>query len=188
MFTTETTCTTYITPQDQGVADCLVELIDGATTSVRFMIYGCTHPKFFDAIKRAVARGVDVKGIFDHTQACGPKEAAALHGLFLAGDPRSFRIGTSEVGHQIVHLKGLWINYAESSQPPAGQQFETWQDAVAAGYPVTWSGSWNFSESATSQVNNVDIMPGVLRAQSFQGAFDALWRFIDTHEQHYQVA
>lgn len=189
MFTTETTCTTFITPQDANVADALAELIDAAKTSVRFVIYGATHPAFFDAIGRAHARGCDVRGIFDHTQACGPKEAAALHKLFLSVPPDRFRIGTSESRHQIVHLKGTWINYASAADADrAPGQFGTWQEAAAAGYPVTWSGSWNFSESATDQVNNVDIMPGICRAQAFQAAFDALWSFIEQHEQGYQRA
>ena len=189
MFTTETTCTNLLTPQDGNVADVLAELIGSASSAVRFIIYGATHPKFFDALAAAHGRGVDVRGIFDHTQACGPKEAAQLHRLFLAVPAERFRIGTSEVGHQIVHLKGCWINYAgpADAQKVAGQ-FGTWQEAAAGCCPVTWSGSWNYSESASAQVNNLDIMLGICRAQAFQAAFDALWSFIEQHEQGYQRA
>lgn len=166
MFTTNSPCTTFITPQDADVPDQLTKLIDSATSSLRFIIYGCTLQPFFDAIARAYARGVDVQGIFDHSQACGPKESARLHALFLAVPPAKFRIGTSEDAHQIVHLKGLWIDNA-----------------------AVWTGSWNFSDSATQQVNHVDIFTACPnRAQHFQQAFDTLWAFIDQNEQAYQQA
>lgn len=165
MFSETAPITTYLTPDDRQVPDELVKLVDGAQQTVRFIIYGCTLQAFFDAIVRAVERGVDVKGIFDHSQAVGPKEAAALHALWLKVAPDSFRIGTSEVAHQIVHLKGLWVD---------GR--------------TVWSGSYNFSDSAAKQVNHADVVESESRAAAFQRAFDELWTWISAHEPQYQEA
>jgi phosphatidylserine/phosphatidylglycerophosphate/cardiolipin synthase-like enzyme len=159
MFTDQAPTITFLTPGDHDVPSQLVALIDQAQTSVRFIIYGCTLSVFYEAVLRAIARGVDVKGIFDHTQSAGAAEHAALLRFFKTADPASFRIGTSELSGQIVHLKGIW------------------RDAR-----IVWSGSWNFSDSATLQVNHVDIMDSSRRAVVFQSAFDELWEFITVHE------
>lgn len=186
MITTVTSQDTYLTPWDTGVEAALVSLIDHAQTAVRLLIYGFTLPTVVDALIRAHQRGVDVRGVFDHSQSTDAVEVAQLHRLFLAVPPDQFRIGTSPESHQIVHLKCCYINYAETLAAPAPQQFATVSDAIDAGYPVTFAGSWNFSTSATKQANHVDITPGIDRAAAFHLAFLNLWSYISENEPQYQ--
>lgn len=163
MYSETASLTTYITPWDSAGPELMAEFLAGAKQSIRFIIYGATLPQFFDGLVAAHKRGVDVRGVFDHTQAAGRAESQMLHALFLQIPASNFLIGTSPKAHQICHLKGSWID---------GQ--------------TVWSGSWNYSTDATSQVNNIDIVQSTKRAAAFQSAFDELWQFISTHEQAYQ--
>lgn len=150
---------TYITPWDQGIPDLLRGFLDGAAHKIRFITYGTTLPHFFEGLVAAHQKGIDIAGILDHTQACGHAEKECLDQLFEHIPSSHFRIGTSIKAHQIVHLKACSVDSAR-----------------------VWSGSWNFSTSASDQVNNVDIIISQARAKAFDDAFDHLWGFISTHE------
>ncbi len=156
---------TYITPYDTSIPDVLRKFLDSARVSIRVIIYGATLPSLFDGMVAAHQRGVDVRAIFDHSQATGHAESQMLHALFLQIPPAQFRIGTSPMSHQIVHLKASWIDSAR-----------------------VWSGSWNYSTSATSQVNNIDVIESTARAAAFDDAFSKLWAYIDTNEKAYQLS
>jgi hypothetical protein len=104
-------------------------------------------------------------------------------------NPSNYLIGTSPQAHQILHFKGIWTNHSRDV-PFTGSpmQFETWEEAAAAGYPCTWSGSWNFSASASKQFNNVDILPGFDRAKAIDDAFNTIFDWVAANEPQYQVA
>lgn len=164
-LTVRATVTTYLTPNETTVPDLFIQMIDAARHSIRFCIYSATLPGFIDAIIRAHARGVDVKGIFDHTEANQAVEAPQLARLCASVPSSQFRIGTSPEHHAIVHEKGLWTDSMR-----------------------VWSGSWNFSNAATAEVNAVDVISSQKRAAYFQAGFDALWTWIDANEAAYQPA
>jgi hypothetical protein len=180
---------THITPGDQDVVAAQKQFITSAKTALRFSIYGATLQEFFDSVIQMDNAGLDCMGLFDHTQSAGPKEHELVTEFYKrVKNPANYLIGTSPDAHQILHLKGIWINHS-SLTPYAGapQQFDTWEDAAAAGYPCTWSGSWNFSDSASSQFNNVDLLPGTDRAQGFNDAWDKIFAWVKANEQQYQV-
>ena len=183
MFTTSTTCTTLLTPYDQGAEDLLGQLLSGATQSIHFSVYSATLPVFYDGLIDAHKRGVAIKGVFDLSQSKGPAEVKQLHRLWTTVPPDLFRIGTSPIGHNILHLKSVVIDAPEPGKEPAGKQYEHWQDALADGYPIVFSGSWNLSQTASKQANNIDIMPGILRAQAFAKAIEDLFDWIDKNEE-----
>ena len=56
---------------DDGVAARVLELLDAAEESILFLAFSFTTDGFADALRAAVARGVDVVGIFDESQAFG---------------------------------------------------------------------------------------------------------------------
>lgn len=60
----------YFSPEDDTL-DRLVELVDGAQTSVYFLAYSFTSDPLADALIAAAARGVDVAGVFETAQASG---------------------------------------------------------------------------------------------------------------------
>src|SRR5579872_424156 len=124
MLTETVQVETLITPWDSTPKpeDLMAQFLASAQKTIRFAVYGCTLPSYFNGLIAAHARGIDVKGIFDHTQAAGKAEAAQLHALFAQVPQSNFLVGTSPKAHQIVHLKGCWID----------------------GLRV-WSGSWNYS-------------------------------------------
>lgn len=137
---------------------------------LRTMIYGCTWQPFYDALVAARNAGADVRVIFDHTQACGPKEKARIETLLSEGfvDGVDFLIGTSPIKHQIVHLKrtAIWT-----------------PDGIAR----VEFGSWNYSDSASSQLNDVTIIDSAHAANYTDLAFNNLWNWIETHEAAMQM-
>jgi hypothetical protein len=188
-FSGQSAYTTYMTPKDQDVVATLVELIGAASRSLRFMIYACTLPEFYDAVVAQDQAGMDCKGLFDHSQASTPAMHEALVGFYhRVRDPSRYLIGTSPVAHQYMHLKGLWVNH--SAQTPftgTVPLYSDWHDAVAAKAPVTWSGSWNFTKSASRQINNADILPGHDRGAAFDVAFEEVFAYVGEHEPQYQI-
>lgn len=158
----------FADPQAGMIAFLARAAVKGA--KLRTMIYGCTWQPFFDALVTAKNAGADVKVIFDHTQACGPKEKARIEALVAAGfvDGEDFLIGTSPAQHQIVHLKrtAIW-----TPDGKAAVEF----------------GSWNYSDSATKQLNDVTIVESQHIAAYTDMAFNYLWQWIKTHEAAMQM-
>lgn len=175
MLTTETTMTLYDTPPDrvQLLAD-IVAAIDGAKRSVHVIIYAITEPSIVAALERAAARGVTVRLILDKSQSEGHTEKVVVAGLKVALTAKAMQIGDSTMG-AIIHMKVLLID-AEADVPDA--QFATWQEARAAGYPLTITGSLNFSESAFREDNVVTYLPGKALAAAMMAFFDAQWAFL----------
>lgn len=165
MFTETVSIQTYITPWDSPLVETALDaLLASATKTIRFSLYGATLPSLFDGFIAAAAKGVMVTGCFDHTQASGPTEAGQLHRLCLSVPPANFRVGTSPVGHQILHVKAIVVD----------SQF-------------VWSGSWNASSSASKQFNNIDVIHSTARANAFEDAIKKVWDFITASEPAYSL-
>ncbi len=165
MYTETAALSTYFLPDDATAVDqALAAFLASAKTSIRFSLYGATHPLLFAGLISAYQRGVRVSGLFDHTEASTPTEAAQLHKLCLIIPPTSFRVGTSPDAHQILHTKCIVVDHAQ-----------------------VWSGSWNPSNSADKQFNNVDVIPSAQRAAAFEAKIAELWDWITAHEAGYQA-
>jgi phosphatidylserine/phosphatidylglycerophosphate/cardiolipin synthase-like enzyme len=163
--------TRLITPYADGLKAFEAFLTGAAApgAKLRTMIYGCTLQPFFDALIEAHRCSADVKVIFDHTQAAGRAEAPQIARLREAGlfDGEHFLIGTSPVHHQIVHLKATVI----------------WTPDGKVGVE---DGSWNYSTSASQQLNDLCFTESDALARYYEQAFDRLWDWVSAHEPQYQ--
>ena len=163
--------TRLITPYADGLSAFEAFLASSARPGARLrtMIYGCTLQPFFDALITAHTAGCDVRVIFDHTQAAGKAEAPQIERLLEAGlvDGEQFLIGTSPVHHQIVHLKATVIRAPD-------------------GKAMVEDGSWNYSVSASQQLNDLCFTESDALARYYEQAFDRLWDWVSAHELQYQ--
>ena len=164
--------TRVITPFADGLK-AFEAFLSGAAVpnaKLRTMIYGCTLQPFFDAVIAAHRAGADVGIIFDHTQAAGRAEAPQIERLKAAGlvDGQHFLIGTSPEHHQIVHLKATVI----------------WTPGGRVGVE---DGSWNYSPSASLQMNDLCFTASPALGDYYAKAFDALWAWVKQHEPQYQT-
>ena len=163
--------TRLITPYVDGLSAFEAFLAGAAVPGalLRTMIYGCTLQPFFDALIEAHRCSADVRVIFDHTQAAGRAEAPQIERLMAAGlkDGEHFLIGTSPVHHQIVHLKATVI------RTPGGKA-------------MVEDGSWNYSVSASQQLNDLCFTESDALARYYEQAFDRLWDWVKTNEPQYQ--
>jgi len=163
--------TRIITPYADGTK-AFVSFLASASISgakLRTMIYGCTLSSFFDGVLSAKKSGCDVKIIFDHTQSTGHAEAPMIAELIKEGfvDGSDFLIGTSPK-HEIVHLKQTTI----------------W---LPDGSVTTLEGSWNYSKSASLEMNMLSFNDSQDLAKYTSDTFDKLWEWISTHEEKYQI-
>ena len=116
-----------LAPRDDTTGG-LLALLNAARRSILISIYGFTIPQAADILIAKHQAGVDVRILFDHTQACGPKEKALVARLAAAGVPHW--VGTSPKARQILHSKVCVVD---------GELAE--------------SGSWNYSLSGSKQAN-----------------------------------
>ena len=165
--------TRLITPYADGLSAFEAYLASSAQPGARLrtMIYGCTLQPFFDALIAAHTAGGDVRVIFDHTQAAGKAEAPQIERLLDAGlvDGEQFLIGTSPVHHQIVHLKATVIRTPD-------------------GRVTVEDGSWNYSVSASQQLNDLCFTESDALARYYEQAFDRLWDWVKSNEPQYQTS
>lgn len=163
--------TRLITPYADGLTafKSFLATASASGAKLRTMIYGCTLNPFFEAVAAAHAAGADVKIIFDHTQAAGHYEAPKIKHLHAVGmrDGEHYLVGTSPVHHQIVHLKATVI----------------W---TPDGEGTVEDGSWNYSVSASQQLNDLCFTPSQDLAAYYENAFDKLWDWVKSHESKYQ--
>ncbi|MCB9778526.1 MAG: lamin tail domain-containing protein [Alphaproteobacteria bacterium] len=87
--------------------DRLVALVDGAQRSVHFMIFSATHPDLYDALLRAQARGVEIVGVFDESQARGRysiDESLAAAGIpvFIDGNQNASGFSGGKLHHKVL--------------------------------------------------------------------------------------
>lgn len=159
------TQTRLVTPY-QNVTPAFTAFLESAHISIRSMIYSATLAVYFDTLIQAKKQGLDVKVIFDHSQAGGHAEKADLNKLLAAGwvDGKDFVIGTSPVQHQICHIKATVIDHR-------------WVE----------DGSLNYSYSGLNEVNTVCFSDWAEWAQYLESIFDQLWTWILQHEPAYQI-
>lgn len=155
----------FITPFQDG-ASIFTSFLQQAQSKIRSMIYGFTLQQAFDILIAKKEAGADAKAILDHTQAMGHAEKPQIERLVAAGwkDGVDFLIGTAPDHHAINHLKATWLD---------GQHVLT--------------GSWNYSQSATQEYNDISIVTSPELAATMDKAFDFAWAWILANEQAYQT-
>ena len=157
--------TRLVTPY-QDVTAAFLAFLGLAHHSIHSMIYSATFVPYFDALIAAKHAGIEVRLIFDHTQAAGRAERAQITRLITAGfvDGVDFLIGTSPRAHQICHIKATWVD---------GIHVE--------------DGSLNYSPSGLQQVQSVAFTEWPEWAAYLERVFGLLWHWILQHERAYQT-
>lgn len=121
----------HFSPEHDPIHD-MVALADSADHTIHFMVFAYTHPDLLDAMLRAHARGVEVVGIFDESQARGRYSVDELMAeagvpVYIDGNKNSSGFAGGKLHHKVM-LVDVGV---ESSDP------------------VVTSGSFNWSKSAT---------------------------------------
>lgn len=165
LVTVQEPATYLITPFQNGMQAYLA-FLGQAQKTIRIMIYGFTLAAVVDCLIAKRQDGVDVKLLLDHTQAMGHAEKPELERLVAAGfvDGRDFLIGTSPEHHAINHLKATWID---------GQH--------------VFHGSWNYSISASEQLNSIEVVTAPELAATFDQVWAFAWQWVQVHETQYQT-
>lgn len=140
-----------------------LDYLRGAEKSIHINIFGFHIEELTAVLIEKHRAGVAVDCIFDHSQAEGKAEAAEIAKLQAAGVP--FLIGTSSRGGQLLHLKATVVD----------------ERRVEAG-------SWNYSESASDQLNDLTIVDDERLAHFYLLAHDIVRAFILRHERIFQPA
>ena len=135
----------WFSPEHKPV-EALVATIDEAQVSIRFMVFSFTHQDVVDALVRAQARGVDVVGVFDTSQARGrysKDEALAEAGIpvYLDGNENASGFSGGKLHHKVLLV---------DAQTPR---------------PILVTGSFNWSNSGTDYNDENTLIlrePGVV--------------------------
>jgi phosphatidylserine/phosphatidylglycerophosphate/cardiolipin synthase-like enzyme len=153
---------TNFMPYESGI-DAYLNFLDGTKKSLRVAVYELSEPRIVDkVIELKEKRGVkDIIFLLDKSQTVsrsGKYEQALIQRLRDAGI--EVVIGTSEQKHNIMHLKmtirdGLWVE----------------------------DGSWNYSKSANTQANDVNIIKSPKRAVLFLNDWNKMYAFMKTQDQ-----
>jgi len=153
--------TTTFMPYESGI-DTYLNFLDGTQHSLRGAIYALSDPRVVDKILELKKRGVnDIKFLVDKSQTVsrsGRYEQAQIQRLRDAGI--EVVVGTSEVKHNIMHLKftvrdGVWVE----------------------------DGSWNYSKSASTQANNINVIRSPKRGALFLADWQRMYAFMSTQDQ-----
>ena len=154
---------TYMMPNQNGI-DPYLQFLDGTKKSLRVAVYELSEPRIVDkVIELKQQRGVkDIVFLLDKSQTVsrsGKYEQVLIKRLRDAGI--EVVIGTSEQKHNIMHLKmtirdGLW----------------------------TEDGSWNYSKSANTQANDVNIIKSPKRAAIFLADWKRMYDFMSKQDQN----
>lgn len=150
----------YLAPQDD-IEGPLLDLVAQAKRSILIEIYGFALPSLTDALIAAKQRGVEVKILFDHTQACGVKERELVKRIAEAGIEHW--VGTSP-RHAIRHSKFMIVDEEISEH-----------------------GSYNYSKSAKDQNNTVEITRSRDRAAKLIADFYFNRAWIQQNEPQYNT-
>ena len=143
-------------PQDQP-AEALIELIDSAEHSLRFMVFSFTRDDVVEALVAAKDRGVDVAGIMDESQASS--RYAVDEDLAMAGIPVALdgNHNTSGWAGGKLHHKVLIVD--------AGTR---------AARGSTGSANWSTSANTANDENMLIIHSAGL-TDEFESEFCTLW-------------
>lgn len=154
----------HFAPQHDPI-DELISLVDSADHSIRFLIFSFTHPDLVDALLAADARGVEVVGVFDTSQAYGSYSqdetlAAAGLSVYLDGNGNASGYAGGKLHHKVMLIDA----------------------GVESSDPVVALGSFNWSRAGTddNDENLVEIRdPAILT--EFAAEF---CRVLDVAEPH----
>lgn len=138
-----------------------LDFLSTAKRSIHVNIFGFHVPELTDLLIAKHKAGVKVDIIFDHSQAQGQAEAGEIAKLMKARVP--FLIGTSPRSGQLLHLKATVVDESRVE-----------------------CGSWNYSESASDQLNDVQVVDDARMAHFYLLAHDIVRAFIIRHEQIFQ--
>lgn len=138
-----------------------LDFLSSAKRSIHINIFGFHVPEVTDLLIAKHRSGVKVDIIFDHSQAQGKAEAGEIAKLMRARVP--FLIGTSSRHGQLLHLKATVVDER-----------------------LVEAGSWNYSESASDQLNDLTIIDDARMAHFYLLAHDIVRAFILRHEQIFQ--
>ena len=134
------------TSEDPALETAIIPLVNGATSSIRFLAFSFTDYPLANAMIQRMQQGVDVAGVMDKTQAGG--QGAELGTLFCAGVPVRH-----DGNKQFMHNKVIVIDER---------------------YVIT--GSLNFSTSAEeSNDENVIIIDNPDIARLYMQDFERVW-------------
>lgn len=150
---------TMFSPDDDVTTEFL-QFISATSSHLRIAIYGLHLPVLIDEILKLHNNKIDVAFVCDETQADGHYERPEVVQLKAAGVP--IKIGTSSK-HRIMHNKFVVQDQAS-----------------------VWSGSWNFSSTASLESNQADLIYSVDRATLFLSKWQEMWDWIDKNEEAIQ--
>jgi phosphatidylserine/phosphatidylglycerophosphate/cardiolipin synthase-like enzyme len=156
---------TVVTPYESGLARYL-KFLDGTRSSLRIAVYSLTEEEIVDKLIELKGRGKDIVVLVDRSQSVGggrnksgvSYQQAQVQRLRDAGI--EVVIGTSEKRGQIMHLKvtirdGEWVE----------------------------DGSWNYSNSADFQTNNLNFIHSKKRADFFMKYWASMYEFMKKQDQ-----
>jgi phosphatidylserine/phosphatidylglycerophosphate/cardiolipin synthase-like enzyme len=136
-------------------------LLRSAKKSILISIYGCTIKEVVDVLIEKHNAGVDVRILFDHTQACGLTERVQVQRIVDA--KIRHWIGTSPVAHQLLHSKVAVI------------------DGI-----LTETGSWNYSVGSHNQANTFILSKDEQEAAKLTEFINSLIDWVALHEPQWQ--
>ena len=152
---------TSFMPYDSGI-DTYLKFLDGTKHSLRIAVYELSEPRIIDKVLELHQNGVkDIIFLLDKSQTVsrsGPYEQAQIKRLRDVGI--EVVIGTSEQKHNIMHMKA------------------TVRDSL-----WTEDGSWNYSKSANSQGNDMNITKSRKRAALYLADWQKMYSFMKTQDQ-----
>ncbi|MBB6735027.1 phospholipase D family protein [Cohnella zeiphila] len=136
------------TQADQHPERELIQVIDGAESTLDIAIYSLTYPDIVQAIRNAAKRGVRVRLISDRIQSNGKTQKEALKLLGSAGIPLKINKHSG-----LMHLK-----------------------VTVADGKVATTGSFNYSKSASTDNDEVFlVLRDETVAASFEKEFETMW-------------
>ena len=150
---------TYFSPDDDLKA-IFLNFVQSTETELKFADYGFHMPMLTDILLHLHDSGKVIGGVLDHTQEEGKYEHPEVVKLLNAG--LDIAIGTS-AKHHIMHDK-----FAVRDRR------------------FVLAGSWNFSESATSESNFFFIIDSSELAKRFLANWQEMHDWILAHEPQYQ--
>lgn len=179
-----------VTPQDQTIETDMGDFLSGqhTTRGLYFEEYSVTLPGFYQAVLAKHSVGTPIMGLFDHTEGSTPTERKLLLPFLQQMDPNEIGVGTSSLAHQLLHEKKILANVPQTAQQndealaADPRQFPTWRDALAAGYPLTWVGSWNVSPAASKQANTALIIVSAKLTLFFAQIIQDNFAWVKAHE------
>lgn len=174
---------------DTQVEDRLAYCFAQSRGPLAFLHYGANLPSFFDGCRALLDRELPVIGVFDWTQYNGPTEKKQQAAL-LASHPAPWQcqdlVTGSERGGAINHGKVMVFNAPLRGYKPTVGDYQTVEEAFAAGACVSWFGSWNATNGASKQFNYVCLMPGIAVGAMFVQAIEEARDYIIGTQQRHQ--